>query len=50
MKLYKRVLKLHQFRNLGKKLPTELLLNSSFEKHGELVILVGETMWVRAIF
>ncbi len=42
MKLHKRVLKLHQFRNLGKKLPTELLLNSSFEKHGELVILVGE--------
>ncbi|UOR90176.1 ATP-binding protein [Helicobacter pylori] len=42
MKLYRRVLKLHQFRNLGKKLPTELLLNSSFEKHGELVILVGE--------
>ncbi|WJI96682.1 AAA family ATPase [Helicobacter pylori] len=42
MKLYKRVLKLHQFRNLGKNLPTELLLNSSFEKHGELVILVGE--------
>ncbi|GAA6946825.1 ATP-binding protein [Helicobacter pylori] len=43
MKLYKRVLKLHQFRNLGKKnLPTELLLNSSFEKHGGLVILVGE--------
>ncbi|GAA6791277.1 hypothetical protein HpHCM62_03780 [Helicobacter pylori] len=42
MKLYKRVLKLHQFRNLGKKLPTELLLNSSFEKHGELVILVRE--------
>ncbi len=42
MKLYKRVLKLHQFRNLGKKSPTELLLNSSFEKHGELVILVGE--------
>ncbi|WP_120992731.1 AAA family ATPase [Helicobacter pylori] len=42
MKLYKRVLKLHQFRNLGKKLPTELLLNSGFEKHGELVILVGE--------
>ncbi|GHR95089.1 hypothetical protein VN1280_04120 [Helicobacter pylori] len=35
-------MKLHQFRNLGKKLPTELLLNSSFEKHGELVILVGE--------
>ncbi|WP_412021383.1 AAA family ATPase [Helicobacter pylori] len=42
MKLYKRVLKLHQFKNLGKNLPTELLLNSSFEKHGELVILVGE--------
>ncbi|GHR93991.1 hypothetical protein [Helicobacter pylori] len=42
MKLYKRVLKLHQFRNLGKKSPTELLLNSSFEKHGGLVILVGE--------
>ncbi|GAA9091998.1 hypothetical protein TW0001_05480 [Helicobacter pylori] len=42
MKLYKRVLKLHQFRNLGKKSPMELLLNSSFEKHGELVILVGE--------
>ncbi len=32
MKLYKRVLKLHHFRNLGKNLPTELLLNSSFEK------------------
>ncbi|GAA9065981.1 hypothetical protein BTM356_17110 [Helicobacter pylori] len=42
MKFYKRVLKLHHFRNLGKNLPTELLLNSSFEKHGELVILVGE--------
>ncbi|GAA9016000.1 hypothetical protein HpHA29_00310 [Helicobacter pylori] len=42
MKLYKRVLKLHQFRNLGKNLPTDLLLNSSFEKHGELVVLVGE--------
>ncbi|ADI34316.1 Hypothetical protein HPV225_0220 [Helicobacter pylori v225d] len=42
MKLYKRVLKLHQFRNLGKNLPTELLLNSSFEKYGGLVILVGE--------
>ncbi|GAA7875633.1 hypothetical protein HpMS196_04010 [Helicobacter pylori] len=42
MKLYKCVLKLHQFRNLGKNLPTGLLLNSSFEKHGELVILVGE--------
>ncbi|WP_079374248.1 ATP-binding protein, partial [Helicobacter pylori] len=42
MKLYKRVLKLHQFRNLGRKSPAKLLLNSSFEKHGELVILVGE--------
>ncbi|GAA9570311.1 hypothetical protein UBN66_09250 [Helicobacter pylori] len=42
MKLYKRVLKMHQFRNLGKNLPTELLLNSSFEKHGGLVVLVGE--------
>ncbi|GAA9039490.1 hypothetical protein BTM303_03960 [Helicobacter pylori] len=42
MKFYNRVLKLHHFRNLGKNLPTELLLNSSFEKHGELVILVGE--------
>lgn len=42
MKLYKRVLKMHQFRNLGKKSPTGLLLNSGFEKHGELVILVGE--------
>ncbi|GAA7550567.1 hypothetical protein JP0018_11900 [Helicobacter pylori] len=42
MKFYKRVLKLHQFRNLGKNLPTELLLNSSFEKHGGLAILVGE--------
>ncbi len=42
MKFYKRVLKLHHFRNLGRKLPTELLLNSSFEKHGGLVILVGE--------
>ncbi len=42
MKLYKRVLKLHHFRNLGKNLPTELILDSSFEKHGELVILVGE--------
>ncbi|AEN14853.1 hypothetical protein HPPN120_01040 [Helicobacter pylori Puno120] len=42
MKLYKRVLKLHHFRNLGKNLPTELLLNSSFKKHGGLVILVGE--------
>ncbi|GAA9374692.1 hypothetical protein BTM413_11320 [Helicobacter pylori] len=35
-------MKLHQFRNLGKKSPIELLLNSSFEKHGGLVILVGE--------
>lgn len=42
MEFYKRVLKLHQFRNLGKNLPTGLLLNSGFEKHGELVILVGE--------
>ncbi|GAA7904738.1 hypothetical protein HpMS217_02720 [Helicobacter pylori] len=42
MKFYKRVLKLHHFRNLGKNLPAKLLLNSSFEKHGELVILVGE--------
>ncbi len=43
MEFYKRVLKLHQFRNLGRKLPTELLLNSSFEnKHGGLVVLVGE--------
>ncbi len=42
MKFYKRVLKLHHFRNLGRKSPTELLLNSSFEKHGELVVLVGE--------
>ncbi|WP_422120239.1 AAA family ATPase [Helicobacter pylori] len=42
MKLYKRVLKLHQFRNLGKNLPTELLLNSNFENQGGLVILVGE--------
>ncbi|GAA8137419.1 hypothetical protein HpDR134_07610 [Helicobacter pylori] len=43
MKLHKRVLKLHHFRNLGRKSPTELLLNSSFdEKHGGLVILVGE--------
>ncbi len=42
MKLHKRVLKLHHFRNLGKNLPTELLLNSSFEKHGGLVVLVGE--------
>ncbi|GAA7017344.1 hypothetical protein ID0170_05520 [Helicobacter pylori] len=40
MKLHKRVLKLHQFRNLGKKSPTGLLL--SFEKHGGLVVLVGE--------
>ncbi len=42
MEFYKRVLKLHQFRNLGRKSPAKLLLNSSFEKHGELVILVGE--------
>ncbi|GAA9721677.1 hypothetical protein VN0033_00810 [Helicobacter pylori] len=42
MKLYKCVLKMHHFRNLGKNLPTELLLNSCFEKHGRLVILVGE--------
>ncbi|ADO03415.1 hypothetical protein HPCU_01155 [Helicobacter pylori Cuz20] len=42
MKLYKRVLKLHHFRNLGKNLPTELLLNSNFENQGGLVILVGE--------
>ncbi|EJC57525.1 hypothetical protein HPHPP2B_0304 [Helicobacter pylori Hp P-2b] len=43
MKLRKRVLKLHHFRNLGKNSPTELLLNSSFdEKHGGLVVLVGE--------
>ncbi|WP_208377662.1 AAA family ATPase [Helicobacter pylori] len=42
MEFYKRVLKLHHFRNLGRKSPTELLLNSSFEKHGWLVILVGE--------
>ncbi|MDU9704573.1 ATP-binding protein [Helicobacter pylori] len=43
MKFYKRVLKLHQFRNLGRKSPTELPLNSSFdEKHGGLVVLVGE--------
>lgn len=42
MKLHKRVLKLHQFRNLGRKSPTKLLLNSSFEKHGGLVVLVGE--------
>ncbi len=42
MEFYKRVLKLHQFMNLGRNSPTELLLNSSFEKHGELVVLVGE--------
>ncbi len=43
MELYKRVLKLHHFRNLGRKSPAELLLNSSFEnKHGGLVVLVGE--------
>ncbi|GAA6988744.1 hypothetical protein HpCHC75_03560 [Helicobacter pylori] len=34
---------MHQFRNLGKKSPTGLLLNSGFdEKHGGLVVLVGE--------
>ncbi|AFI04994.1 AAA family ATPase [Helicobacter cetorum] len=49
MKLHKRVLRLHHFRNLGKDLPTELLLNADFAntdfdgiKHGGLVILVGE--------
>lgn len=44
MEFYKRVLKLHHFRNLGKNSPTELLLNSSFGeiRHGELVVLVGE--------
>ncbi|MCQ2927743.1 ATP-binding protein [Helicobacter pylori] len=43
MEFYKRVLKLHHFRNLGRKSPTELLLNSSFdEKHRGLVVLVGE--------
>ncbi len=42
MKFYKRVLKLHHFRNLGKNSPAKLLLNSSFEKHGGLVVLVGE--------
>ncbi len=43
MEFYKRVLKLCQFRNLGRKSPAELLLNSSFEnKHGGLVVLVGE--------
>ncbi|MFA4821106.1 hypothetical protein VQW73_02915, partial [Helicobacter pylori] len=42
MEFYKRVLKLHHFRNLGKNSPAELLLNSSFEKHGGLLILVGE--------
>ncbi|WP_033617125.1 AAA family ATPase [Helicobacter pylori] len=44
MKFYKRVLKLHHFRNLGRKSPTKLLLNSSFGeiKHGGLVVLVGE--------
>lgn len=43
MKFYKRVLKLHHFKNLGRNLPAELLLNSSFEnKHGGLVVLVGE--------
>lgn len=43
MEFYKRVLKLCQFRNLGRKSPVKLLLNSSFdEKHGGLVVLVGE--------
>ncbi|GAA7688057.1 hypothetical protein MMM7_13410 [Helicobacter pylori] len=42
MEFYKRVLKLHHFRNLGRNLPAELLLNSSFKKHGGLVVLVGE--------
>ncbi|WP_187876798.1 AAA family ATPase [Helicobacter pylori] len=43
MEFYKRVLKLHHFRNLGRKSPAELLLNSSFEnKHRGLVVLVGE--------
>lgn len=42
MEFYKRILKLHHFRNLGRKSPTKLLLNSSFEKHGGLVVLVGE--------
>ncbi len=43
MEFYKRVLKLHPFRNLGKNSPVKLLLNSSFdEKHGGLVILVVE--------
>ncbi|WP_121079505.1 ATP-binding protein [Helicobacter pylori] len=43
MEFYKRVLKLHQFRNLGRKSPAELLLNSSFgEIKGGLVVLVGE--------
>ncbi len=41
MKLHKRVLKLCNFRNLSKN--SELLLNSNFEeKHGGLVVLVGE--------
>ncbi len=43
MEFYKRVLKLHHFRNLGRNSPAKLLLNSSFdEKHGGLVVLVGE--------
>ncbi|KNE22794.1 ABC transporter ATPase [Helicobacter pylori] len=42
MEFYKRVLKLHHFRNLGRNSATELLLNSSFENQGGLVILVGE--------
>ncbi len=51
MEFYKRVLKLHQFRNLGRKSPAKLLLNSSFdEKHGGLVVLVGKIMSVKAMF
>ncbi len=43
MEFYKRVLKLHHFRNFGRNSPAKLLLNSSFdEKHGGLVVLVGE--------
>ncbi len=44
MEFYKRVLKLHHFRNLGRNSPVKLLLNSSFGeiKHGGLVVLVGE--------
>ncbi|MGL2523375.1 ATP-binding protein [Helicobacter pylori] len=35
-------MKLHHFRNLGRNSPVKLLLNSSFEKHGGLVVLVWE--------